>query len=79
MFFYIFHVLQLPPDNRRTDIIEIGDKAVIMAESLTPASPSKKKIREKSGSGKSGKKSGYQIFLFLVRFSEWTIEIVVLW
>ena len=39
--------------------------------------PPKLFFREKTGSGKSGKKSGkksgYQFFLFLVRYSEWTL------
>ena len=54
--FCIFHICQLLPGNRRTDIIEIGNKAVKMAESLTPPQvPAIKKSGKKPDPENPGK------------------------
>ena len=63
--FCIFHICQLLPGNRRTDIIEIGNKAVKMAESLTVPKPAQEKNPGKNRIRKIQEKIRISNFSFL--------------
>ena len=66
--FCIFHVLHLPPPNQTVYIIYVVKLGKKLAKSWTVSKSLQTKIPGKTGSGKSGKKSGYQIPIFWARY-----------